>query len=169
MGVDKAMLPIGGIPMAARVAAALREAGATEVFLIGGDPGGRSSLGLTRVADGIDDAGPLAGILAALDASTDEVVVVTACDMPWIEPVHVVTVLDALADKEVAVSAAAGRRQPLHAAWHRRGLPKIRRAFKEGERAPARLIERLAHVVVELGAGPWADDVDTPGDVRTRD
>jgi molybdopterin-guanine dinucleotide biosynthesis protein A len=169
MGVDKAMLPIDGLPMAARVAAALRAAGATEVLLIGGDASRRSTLGLTHVPDGVDDAGPLAGILAALDASTDVVVVVAACDMPWIEPEHVVAVVDALAGNEVAVSAAAGRPQPLLAAWHRRALPKIRQAFDAGERAPVRLVEQLAHVFVELGAGLWACDVDTPGDVRTRD
>ena len=37
MGQDKATLPVDGVPMAARVAGALRRAGAEPVLAVGGD------------------------------------------------------------------------------------------------------------------------------------
>jgi molybdopterin-guanine dinucleotide biosynthesis protein A len=102
MGRDKALIPIDGRPMALRVATALMEAGAAEVVAVGGDAGRLSALGLDVVRDAavvpdpggtdvgsrpwLDEApmaggGPLVGIVTALAALTDEVVMVAACDL----------------------------------------------------------------------------------------
>jgi molybdopterin-guanine dinucleotide biosynthesis protein A len=165
MGRDKALLCVSGIPMALRVGTAMRVAGATEVFAIGGDAVGLESLGLSAVADTARGEGPLGGITTALAVATEDVVVVTACDMPWLEPVQVRMVVDALGNADVAVSAADGQLQPLHAAWQRSVLPVLERAFVGGERSPMRMIARLHHAVVELGPGAWSTDFDWPIDL----
>jgi molybdopterin-guanine dinucleotide biosynthesis protein A len=68
MGRDKALLPVGGVPMALRVADALRAAGADEVVAVGGDATALAALGLTVVPDDHPGVGPLAAIVTALAA-----------------------------------------------------------------------------------------------------
>ena len=61
MGRDKATLPVDGVPMAARVADALRRAGAEPVLAVGGDQAALEALGLTWVADRHPGEGPSGG------------------------------------------------------------------------------------------------------------
>jgi molybdopterin-guanine dinucleotide biosynthesis protein A len=168
MGTDKALLAVGGVPMAGRVVATMRSAGAGDVLAVGGDAARLSVLGVRVVADLEPGQGPLAGIISALDAADDEVVVVSACDMPWLEPAHLRMLVDALDDADVAdvaVGAAGGRLQPLLAAWRARARPQLREAFDRGERAPRRVLPEMSCAVVELGEGRWHVDLDTPADL----
>jgi len=151
--------------MATRVARAMLAAGAQEVFLVGGDPETLDSLGLRIVPDGAAHEGPLVGVIAALGAVSEEIVVVTACDMPWIDERHVARLVDAVANFDVAVSAADGQLQPLFAAWARATVKKLDAAFDSGERSPLRVIRGLNFSVVDFGVGTWSIDLDTPGDV----
>lgn len=151
--------------MATRVARAMIEAGATEVFAVGGDAETLSTLGLRIIPDQTPHEGPLAGVIAALRAASEEVVLVTACDMPWICENHVAGIVEAIDKFDVVMSAADGQLQPLHAAWTRASLEKLEAAFHLGERSPLRVILNLDYSVVDLGAGSWSIDLDTPGDV----
>jgi molybdopterin-guanine dinucleotide biosynthesis protein A len=173
MGTDKALLEVDGVPMALRVAGAMRDAGATEVLAVGGDAGGLSGLGLRCVPDEYPGEGPLGGIITALRAVctvranvylTSALVVISACDMPWIEARHVTPLVDALAgdpDADVAVAGA----QHLLGAWRTQALSVLERRFAEGERAPKRALTGLRVLHVDLPSGAWAADVDTPGDL----
>ena len=95
MGTDKALLVVDGQPLAVIVADALRTAGADRVVAVGGDLDGLRALGLDAVPDLHAGEGPLGGILTALDATTEDVVVVLACDLPGADPVAITTVVDA--------------------------------------------------------------------------
>lgn len=146
--------------MVVRVADALRVGGATRVIVIGGDSPAFAALDLDTVEDRWPDAGPLGGLLTALTAATalistddvgtaagagagagagadDAVVVVAACDLPFVDGPTVAALVDAL---RVAGSAAAvadpGRRQPLLGAWFA-GLaePVLAAAFAAGARS----------------------------------
>ncbi len=168
MGRDKALLPVDGIPLASRVARAMRAAGVEEIFTVGGDAVALQALGLAVVPDRRPGEGPLGGIVTALAAATFEIVVVSACDMPWLAGEHVRALLDTLTtldSVDVVVSAADGQLQPMHAAWRRGVLPVLEEEFARGERSPLRVVSRLPHAIVELGAGPWATDLDSPGDL----
>lgn len=165
MGMDKAFVLLDGLPLASRVEAALRAGGATEVMAIGGDAPGLRALGLRFVVDEHPGDGPLGGIISALRASEDPVVVVTATDMPFLNGKDVTPLLEALAADdtvEAAVSAADGHAQPIHAAWRVRALPTLETAFAAGERSPRRLLATLPHALVELGNGAWSVDLDSP-------
>lgn len=165
MGTDKALVRIEGVAMAMRVATAMSAAGAHDVVAVGGDEESLRGLGLRTIADATPGEGPLGGILSALGAATEPIVVVTACDMPWIEAAQIVPLVEALADAKdcvVAVSAAEGHLQPLHAAWRVDAIGGLRTIFENGERAPRRAIAALPHVRIELGDGRWSIDLDTP-------
>lgn len=160
MGVDKASLPVAGVPMGERVVRALRAAGAIGVVAVGG-------AGLDGVPFVADDGegGPMAGVRAALATATAEVVVILACDLPDAAPAGiaaVVAALDAAPDALVAVPIVDGRVEPLHAAWRRDALAVI----PAGERAVHRVLAVLPTTeVTGLDAG-WFRNVNEPGDLH---
>ncbi|MEY4339679.1 MAG: hypothetical protein RLZ14_1529, partial [Actinomycetota bacterium] len=61
MGRDKATLPFRGVPMGARVAAALRGAGCEPVVAVGGGEALLAPLGLEVVPDLVPGIGPIGG------------------------------------------------------------------------------------------------------------
>jgi molybdopterin-guanine dinucleotide biosynthesis protein A len=168
MGADKALLVVDGQPLAVIVADALRTAGADRVVAVGGDLDGLRALGLDAVPDLHPGEGPLGGILTALDATTEDVVVVLACDLPGADPVVITTVVDALGDADVAAPLHDGRHELLHAAYRRRAQPVLNAAFAAGERAVHRACRTL-DVLSVTGLGPAAlVDVDSPQDLSER-
>ncbi len=184
MGTDKALVEVGGRPLALIAADALRTAGADRVVAVGGDRERLEALGLEVHPDDHPGEGPLGAIVTALglglglglggvashpaDGSGD-IVMVVACDMPTIDAETLATVVAALAahpDAEGAVPVLDGRRQILTAAYRRRLRPQLAAAFAAGERAPRRALERVR--IVEVG-GIDPDrlaDVDRPADLH---
>lgn len=171
MGRDKALLDIGGRPLAAVAAAALRQAGAEPVVAVGGDGAALAALGLVPLADDHPGAGPLGGVVTALTHTRAEVVVILACDLPSAHPDAVRLVVAALAAAPAAGCAVPvhdGRPEPLHAAWRRSALPAVRAAFDGGARAVHRVLEAVGAVEV-TGVDPTAlADVDTPDQLGDR-
>ena len=162
MGADKALLDVDGRPLAVRVADALRAAGATHVVAVGGDLDGLRALGLDAVPDQHPGEGPLGGILTALAATTEDVVMVLACDLPGADATAIGAVVDALDDADVAAPRHDGRHELLHAAYHRRAQPALAAAFAEGERAVHRACRGLTLSPSKALPGPPLADADTP-------
>ena len=161
MGRDKAIVEVDGRALATIAADALRDAGATDVVAVGGDRVALEALGLRVLDDLSPGAGPLGGIVTALDAASEDVVVVLACDLPWVTPEAVVAVVDGLGTSNVAVPVVAGRPQQLLGAWRRStALDSLRSAFSEGERAIWRAMASLRVTHVTLRDDAWAHDAD---------
>ena len=159
MGRDKALLRVGGRPLAGVVADALSGAGAEQVVAIGGDRSGLVAAGLTVVDDAHPGEGPLGGILTAIGrlAGPGLPVVVLACDLPAADPGN--------------VAAVVGRRQWMHACWSASAGQLLAASFEAGERATWRAAEESVANglrIVEV-AGPSPDgfrDVDQPSDLQ---
>ncbi len=168
MGRDKAMVEMGGRPLALGVAGALQEAGAGEVFAVGGDLRALADLGLEAIPDDQPGEGPLGGVLTALRHASEPVVVVLACDLAGAQPRAVRQTVAALAaDPHLAcaVPVVDARLQPLHGAWRRSARPELQAMFDRGERAMHRVIAGLATAEVN-GIDPAAlVDVDTAADI----
>ena len=84
LGRDKALVEVGGTPLALRVTNALRSV-VDDVTLVG-SPEKYSHLGLRVIPDHVTGFGPLAGILAALEDTSRPWNLVAACDMPNLTP-----------------------------------------------------------------------------------
>lgn len=136
MGVDKALLRVAGVPMAARVARALADGGCDRVVLVGGDRERLAGLGWPWVADRWPGEGPLGGVLTAL-AECGADVVVAACDLPDLDADTVRLVLDAARQPPTVevVVAATDRMEPMLAWWSGTARPGLETAWAHGTRA----------------------------------
>lgn len=183
MGTDKALIEVGGRPLALIAADALRAAGAGRVVAIGGDRDGLEAIGLEVHPDDHPGEGPLGAIVTALglglgldidlhdgdSGGTTHIVVVLACDMPTIDAETVAALVDALAahpDADGAVPVLDGRRQILTAAYRVRLRPRLDAAFAAGERAPRRALEGVEIVEVDGLDPDRLADVDRPDDLQ---
>jgi molybdopterin-guanine dinucleotide biosynthesis protein A/rhodanese-related sulfurtransferase len=171
MGRDKSLIEIDGLTLAQRVAAALAEAGAVEVFAVGGDRDGLlAQPAITRwIADSHPGEGPLDGLITALRAAPTDEVVVLACDTPLIDadvPRRLLAALRAETGSGVAVAVVDGRDQPLTAAWRRsQCLDDLEESYGAGERAPRRVFPRLSVAYVHGLPAEAVADVDRPDDL----
>ncbi|MGD9795008.1 MAG: NTP transferase domain-containing protein [Acidimicrobiia bacterium] len=155
MGFDKALAPIVDDPMVALVARALRDAGAAEILSVGGSPAAAVAASARHVDDPRKGNGPVAGIIAALEAARDidrDIVFISSCDLPHLSAGTVARVIAALGGSDqadVAVAVTDGRRQPLCAAWRvGRCAPVALDAFSGQKRSVHALLDRL--IVTEV-------------------
>ena len=181
MGAPKARVEVDGVPMALRVAAALRAAGASEVVLVGGDPAWSAVLGLRQVPDRWPGEGPLGGLATALldvpavcapggsVRPTDVTVLVAACDQPWLDGASLGLLVGALeANVGVGVAVAgsgSNRRQPFPAAWRSTYGRTLEVAVQAGARRADAAFDLVGVVEVALPDAVLAD-VDWPSDLR---
>jgi rhodanese-related sulfurtransferase/molybdopterin-guanine dinucleotide biosynthesis protein A len=169
MGEDKALLVVEGAPMALRVAAALRRAGALEVFAVGGDAVALGAHGLPVVPDDRPGEGPFPATLTALRHARHEVVAVLSCDLlrPSAESVSVLCGALHAAGPAVlgAVPLVDGHRQWTHAVWRREALDPLQVAYDRGARSLRRGAGQLPlREVTDIGPGSMAD-ADTRADL----
>ena len=170
MGRDKALLVVGGSePLIVRVSRALAEAGAADVFSVGGDGEAQGALGIRMVPDHHPGEGPLGGIITALRESPENLVVVLACDTPGITaavPVALVKAIEEDPEAAVAVVRIGDRLHPLNAVWRRdRCLAILESLFDRGERAPRTAFAELHVLDVADIDGRLVEDVDSPSDL----
>jgi len=169
MGHDKALVEIDSVAMAARVAAALAGAGCDPVILQGGDAEALAALGLSVAPDSRPGEGPVAAIADALAAAAPDDVVVSACDLPWLDSATVadlLTVADASPDADVVV---AGDEDGTHlvGVWRMRGREPLAGLLAEGVRSYRGALARLATIHVPVPPAAVAN-VNTPEDLRRR-
>jgi molybdenum cofactor guanylyltransferase len=149
-GADKAMVEIGGAPMIAHVARALGGAGLAVV----GHPHAAAALGAVSLRDPPGAvAGPLAGVLAALEWAEAAPWLVTApCDAPLL-PHDLAARLIAAAERsgaEVAYACTSDGPHALCAAWRPALAATLRRHFAGGVHPPAReIVPDAARVMFE--------------------
>lgn len=171
MGRDKATLPVDGVPMAVRIARAVRGV-LDPVVAVGRPEADLAAGGLDVLADRHPGEGPLGGILTAFAWSPTPIVVVVACDLVDLDGATAKALVEALAaDPALAIAAAArepGDAQPLCAAWRiASAAPVLTAAFVAGERAVRRAWAGLPRAAVAV-APESVRNVNTPAEVPSR-
>lgn len=154
MGEDKARLRLDGRSLLERAAATLGEVCQPVVLACGSGPR-YGDLGLPLVLDAQPDAGPLAGVVAGLEALETRRALVIACDMPRLSRI----VFDALlaraeeGDLDACFLAGVGGLEPLCAVYSRRCLPAMKRSLAAGQRRVTAFLE-LEPEFQALAGGP---------------
>ena len=141
MGSDKAALAIGGVASATRVARCLALL-CEDVVLVGGNPPpdapGR------RAPDGEGPRSALRGLVAALEATRAERVLVVATDLPFVTP-DLLLALVAWPEADAVVPRTADGIHPLCALYRRESaLAAARRHLAEERLALSALLGALA-------------------------
>jgi rhodanese-related sulfurtransferase/molybdopterin-guanine dinucleotide biosynthesis protein A len=167
MGADKATIEIDGLPMARRVADALRAAGAHPVVAVGGDGAALSAAGLVVEADRHPGEGPLAAVAQMLHGSGPPVVAVLACDLLRPDPATILALVGrrAEADADVAVPVVEQRPQWAHGVWHTRVARVLGDVYACGERSLAAATVGLRTTFLELADPTVTADADRPRDL----
>jgi molybdenum cofactor guanylyltransferase len=140
-GGDKPLRTIGGKTILERAIAALRPQCAELILNANGDAGRFAETGLTVVADDVPGfAGPLAGVLAALDwcaANRPELewVVSAAADSPFLPSDFVARLHAAREESEMPLAQArtGDRTHPVNALWPVALRADLRKALVEEE------------------------------------
>ncbi len=173
MGTDKAWLVVEGRPLVCRAVAVLGEI-CDEVLVASGDGRRLGGVGTRQVADVVPDTGPLAGVLAGLEASRNPMVAVVAVDMPFASPAVLALLagLAATGTHAVVAPVTDGRLQPLHAVWATRAAEALRRRLCTGQRSvTAAAVAIGVHRVCEQlwrpadPSGRFAHNLNHPGDL----
>ena len=140
MGMDKALLPVDGMALWQRQWAVLARAGATEIMLSARAEQAWVPPKLIVVRDAQPDAGPLAGIAAALAAMRSTHLIVLAVDLPQMTPPWLVELKKLCAPGVGAVGRQENFFEPLAAIYPRELLGAAKAALASGESSLQRLI-----------------------------
>jgi molybdenum cofactor guanylyltransferase len=167
MGVSKATLELGGIPLAERALRPLRAAG-LEVAVVAKEGDSLPPLDAPVWIEARPERHPLAGILAALERAGGRAVLVCACDMPFVTPAVVAHIAG---QAGTAVPEAGGRLHPLLARYDPAVAAVLREAL--ATRAPLHdaVREAGAAIVPESEIARFGDperllfNVNTPADL----
>lgn len=174
-GRHKAFLELDGRPIAARTIELFTRL-FPEILVATNRPEPWADYPVRCVADPIEDAGPLAGLVAGLEAASRPLVFAVAGDMPRLAE----SVIDNLLERarrlpgKAIVPRSAGRPQVLHAVYPQRLATPARRALLGGTRRLTALLEGGGVAWVEAeelrglpGAEATFRDVDTPEDLES--
>ena len=161
-GGDKGLRLVGGLPLVARVADALRGQCGNLVVNANGDPSRLAFLGLPVVADGVPgQPGPLAGILAGLDWTAgnhpeEALAVVAPTDAPFLPGDLVARLAAARPEGAVACAMSGDRVHHTTALWPVALRHDLRHALlSEGLRKVGVFLARHGAVAVEWPVEPF--------------
>jgi molybdopterin-guanine dinucleotide biosynthesis protein A len=170
-GIAKGMLPAGGsLSLIERLAVHLLRAGVEEIILVANDDRPYTRIGCAIVPDGRIDAGPLAGIEAALGYFADryDAVLCLPCDMPSLSWKEMSALLAAFADTGGPIIFAEtedGARHPLCAVVRIDLLDGIAAALDRGELAVRDLWSQLGGFAVHFDNPNAFVNLNSPGDL----
>ena len=151
-GVDKGLQLLGGRPLAAHVIERLAPQAARVWISANRHFDAYAALGHTVLTDppGLEFAGPLAGMLAGLQAVPDDAWLLTApCDCPHL-PHDLAQRLLAAAQPHGLAFAQAGREHPTHALLHARQRGPLAAHLQAGGRAVLRWMHAQPHGVARF-------------------
>lgn len=168
MGRDKAMLPFDGKPLLQSVIDTVQPLFAHTLVSVR-EP--RAGIALQQVCDAQTGAGPLAGLISALEKVATPWAFVVACDMPFIAPAMVERLSALRGTHQAVVPLIAEYTQPLLAFYARSCLPLLRDRLAGGDRSLTGALKMLDVRYVEADELLPSDpqllsfvDLDTPQD-----
>ncbi len=171
MGFDKAIMSIGGMRCAERIAGALRAVVGHAVEV------GPGVSGLAAVLEEHPGTGPLVAVCegrrALLLGQVGEFrsALVVACDLPLVTEAVLRTLARWPGDRSV-VPVVAGRSQPLCARWSSEDLTTASLLVGEGHRSMRSLLDNCVVELVDVATWPESvdhrafADVDRPADIE---
>ncbi len=170
-GIAKGMLSAGGsLSLIERLVVHLMRASVQEIIIVANDDHPYTRIGCAIVPDGRIEAGPLAGIEAALGYFTGryDAVLCLPCDMPSLTWKEISALMAAFADTGGSVIFAQtedGARHPLCAVVRTALLDGISAALDRGELAVSDVWSQLGGFALHFDNPHAFVNLNSPGDV----
>jgi molybdopterin-guanine dinucleotide biosynthesis protein A len=133
MGRDKALIDFNGRPIIAHVIETLREL-ADDVIVVSNRADEYARFAARIVPDYDPPSGPLGGIAAGLSAAKNDLSIVVACDMPFLNQALLRYLIDRAEEVDAVVMQFENEYEPLHAVYRRTCLPFIQQHLAQGDR-----------------------------------
>jgi len=152
-GLDKSALTVGGRSILDRELDVLRQL-TTRILIVANDSTRFPGTGVPVKADRLPGAGALGGLYTALVEASTELVLVIACDMPFLTHAFLAWLVDQSAGVDVVVPRDARGRHPLCAVYATRVAPHLKACIEAGRLRVGSALEGLA--VREMGPEQWA-------------
>ncbi|HYN06850.1 MAG TPA: molybdenum cofactor guanylyltransferase [Vicinamibacterales bacterium] len=152
-GRDKSRLVVDGRTIIVRQVEVLQRITA-DVFIVATDAARFADLALPVHADVIPGAGAMGGLLTALEVASADVVIVVACDQPFLDEGMLRRLMELSSSGDGAWVRTPGGAEPLLACYRREARATIRAEIEEGRLKLADLGARLQ--MAELGANELA-------------
>lgn len=166
MGRDKALLPIDGKPLIARIADRLKEL-FDEVIIGANRIEDYRFLGLEIVPDREPGQGPLMGIASCLGRTVEDLAFVTACDVPRIDLGFIHRLIGLARGFDMALPVTGDRSyEPLFAVYRKTVVPPAMDILRLGGRRIIDLINRVNVRLVEASGADLFRNINTMDDYR---
>lgn len=167
LGRDKRILRIGGQTLLARTQQILRNFLGEEPFVVGDNLVGLGIDPDRIILDARPDCGPLGGLVASLEKSATEWVLILAVDMPFLEKADLQRMLQAARQHyDVLTLSTDGRPEPLAALYRRTALPFWRERLNKGILSLSEGIGQLKWKSVSIPDNKRALlNINDPGDI----
>ena len=144
MGQDKASLPFGDETLLSRSIRLVGSVADTVIVVARPDQSFAKLPPSVRIVhDPIENLGPLAGIAAGLGASTTELNVIVACDMPLVNPAVLRRLIELREEADICVAVVDGHASPLCAVYRRGVAIRAQAMLASGERRVMTLLDRV--------------------------
>ena len=170
MGRDKAQIRLQGQTLLDRAAAFWRSLlPEAHIYVALGQQDHRVTLpqGVTPIYDLSPDQGPMGGLLAAFHTTREELLWVSAVDMPALCPEAVATLEQGRSHcEDVCVFTQNGRPEPLLGLYRSTCLPSIRGLLEAGNGRMGNLLDQVSTTLVPLPAQSWVQNVNTPKELE---
>ena len=156
-GRDKGLLPLAGQPMAAYAVRALRPQVGQLLINANRNIADYQALGFRVVCDGVGDFfGPLAGMLAGIEATQNDYVLTVPCDSPLLPPDYAQRMWEVLHEQqaEISVADSGGRLQPVFALIKVTLRTSLRAYLEAGERKIDRWFAKERMAVADFADHP---------------
>jgi molybdopterin-guanine dinucleotide biosynthesis protein A len=118
--------------------------------------------GFEVVIDKTRGQGPLMGIASALEASSNEINFVVACDIPYIEMNCVRRMLTEARGADIVIPITGNKKlEPLFAVYRKSALDAINQTLREGKRKISEVFEKCDVKYIDLGKADWLININT--------
>lgn len=102
--------------------------------------------GVEVTPDLVPSAGPISGIVTAFRATSEEVLLILSCDLPFLDREEIgklCRLAEGSTDWDVVAAKVQDRLQPLCALYHRRSQPVWEKALRDGQHRLMRTLDEL--------------------------
>ncbi|AZU64654.1 molybdenum cofactor guanylyltransferase [Neobacillus mesonae] len=140
MGTNKSLLKINNKMNIERIRDKIKPV-FDDIILVTNDSQAYEFLGVKMTGDQYPGMGPLAGLHAGLEASSHEVNLVVACDMPFVSAELAEIMVSYCRDVDAVVPVVDGKEHPLFAVYKKDLAAAAAKCIKEGRRRMKHLLD----------------------------